>query len=57
MVVELDPFMSRHCGWCVPSLHGLWGRRLACLAVAAARGMILLALPCLAVQHNMHQMR
>jgi hypothetical protein len=29
----------------------------ACLAVVAARRMILLALPCLAVQHNMHQMR
>jgi len=57
VVVELDPFMPHHRGWCVPSLHGSWGRRRACLAAAATWGMILLALPCLAVQHNMHQMR
>ena len=56
VVVELDPFMPRHRGWCVPSLHGSWRWRRECLA-AAAREIILLALPCLAVQHNMHQMR
>ena len=32
------------------------GAHCACLAATAAREMILLALPCLAVQHNMHQM-
>ena len=28
VVVEHDPFMPRHRGWCVPSLHGSWGRAL-----------------------------
>ena len=35
VVVELNPLMPRRRGWCVPSLHGSWGRRPACLAVAA----------------------
>ena len=36
----------------MPSLHGSWGRRHACLTVAVAQGMVLLALLCLAVQHT-----
>ena len=33
------------------------GAHCACLAATAVQEMILLALPCLAMQHNMHQMR
>ena len=52
VVVELEPFMPPRRGWCVPSQHGSWGRRRACLAGAVAWGMVLLALPCLVVQHT-----
>jgi len=43
VVVELDPFMPRLRGWCVPSLHCSWGRGVAldgyvraCVVAAAA---------------------